>query len=97
MEDLAVKLAETDARSRSNTKRIDKLEERQDALQTIAESVAVMANEQKNITKKVDDIDKKVDGLEQVPANRWNSVVEKIIMVIVAAIVGYILAGSGLF
>jgi hypothetical protein len=78
-EELAVKLAETESRSKSNTHRIDALERDQEALNTIATSVAVMANEQKTISKKVEDIDVKVDALETKPAKRWDGLIDNII------------------
>ena len=45
-EELAVKLAETEQRARSNTRRIDKLEQSTDALTRLATSVEVMATKQ---------------------------------------------------
>ena len=89
MDEMAVKLAEVDARSKSNTLRINKLEEEQSVMHSIATSVAVMANEQKNISTKVDDINCKVDKLESVPANRWNSLAEKIIWLAVGGALTY--------
>ena len=89
MDEMAVKLAEVDARSKSNTLRINKLEEEQSVMHSIATSVAVMANEQKNISTKVDDINCKVDKLESVPANRWNSLAEKIIWLAVGGTLTY--------
>lgn len=63
-------LAETETRSRSNTHRIDKLEENQSALGSLAASVAVMAKEQEHmrtdITETacdVKDIKKSIPGL----------------------------------
>ena len=41
--DNAVKLAEVDQRARSNTRRIEKLEEVQDEIRSLATSTAVMA------------------------------------------------------
>jgi tetrahydromethanopterin S-methyltransferase subunit G len=95
-EELAVKLAETESRSKSNTHRIDALERDQEALNTIATSVAVMANEQKTISKKVEDIDVKVDALETKPAKRWDGLIDNIILVIAGAIVGFLLTKLGI-
>ena len=46
MEDIAVKVTEIDQRSKSNTHRLDKVEERQDNLDKLVSSVSALANEQ---------------------------------------------------
>ena len=89
--ELSIKLAELEERSKNDTIRINKLEADQDALYSIATSVAVLANELKNVTAKVDSIDLKVDRLEKIPANRWNGLVEKLIYAVGGSIVTWIL------
>lgn len=89
---LEVKVAEIDQRSKSNTHRIDKLEEGQEVIRSIATSVAVMANEQRNISNKVDNIDEKVDKLESVPASRWNGLIEKILFAVAGGLVAWVLS-----
>lgn len=103
IEELSVKVTEVDARSKSNTHRIDKIEENQEAINKIATSVAVMAENQTHMSQQMDRLDKKVDGvsdkvdtIEKLPAKRWETVVEKVITVVAAAIVGYILARIGM-
>ena len=88
---LEVKVAEIEQRCKSNTKRIDKLEEEQDALRSIATSVAVMAERTENISQKVDKIDLKVDMLESVPAGRWNGLVEKLLFAVAGGLAAWIL------
>ena len=63
-EEMTERLVEVEQRSKSNTHRIDAVEKNQEALNSIATSVAVMAEQQKNISDKVDTIDAKVDTLE---------------------------------
>ena len=99
-EEMVVKLAETEARSKSNTHRIDRLEENADALNRLATSVEVMATEQKHQTKAIsevkDDLSNlsgKVDTIEQKPAKRWDGLVEKVIYGAVGALVTAISAG----
>lgn len=67
-EEIATKLAEIEARGKSNTKRLDKLESDHDVLIRLANSVEAM-------TKKLDDVDKKVDALDTLPTKRWRSFV----------------------
>lgn len=102
-EETAVKLAEVDHRARSNTRRVEKLELQTEAIQSLATSVEVMVKEQSHQTEtidrveqKVEKLDAKVEILEHKPAKRWESVVEKVIMTVVGAIVGYLLVKLGL-
>lgn len=94
--ELESKVVEIEQRCKSNSHRIDKLEHDTEAINRLATSVEVMAVEQKQTGEKVSKIDKKVDALEAVPAKRWNLVVEKIILTVLAAVVGYVLAKGGL-
>ena len=95
-EEMAVKLAETEARSKSNTHRIDKLEQSTEAINRLATSVEVMATKQDTMNDNLDKIAGKVEQIEAEPGKRWKSVVEKVTLPVVAAVVGYILARVGL-
>lgn len=90
------RLTEIEARSKSNTKRIDKLEEQTEAINRLATSMAVMAEKQDETTHIVTALDDKVTALEAKPAKRWESIVEKTIWAAVAALVGFLLAKIGL-
>ena len=92
--EFAEKLVEIDQRSKSNQHRLEIVEKNQEALNNIATSVAVMAEQQKNISKKVDDIDDKVDAIESKPAKRWESMISTIIGTLVGAFVGWLVAGT---
>lgn len=96
LEELALKLQETTDRSFRNEGRIKKLEGEHDVLQQLATSVAVMAEQIKTMTASVNTLNGKVDKLEEKPAKRWDAIVEKIILVVVAALVGAALAHFGL-
>ena len=95
-EEMAVKLAETEARSKSNTHRIDKLEQSTEAINRLATSVEVMATKQDTMNDNLYKIAGKVEQIEAEPGKRWKSVVEKVTLLVVAAVVGYILARVGL-
>lgn len=95
IEELALKLQETTDRSYRNEGRIKKLENEHDVLQSLATSVAVMAEQIKTMNSSVQTLTGKVDKLEEKPAKRWESIVEKIILTIVAALVGFVLAHFG--
>lgn len=90
------RLTEVESRSKSNTKRLDKLEESTEAINRLATSMEVMVVKQEEVADTVGKLDKKVTDLEAKPAKRWDALVEMIIMTLAAAVVGYILAKLGL-
>lgn len=95
-DEISVKLTEVDQRAKSNTRRIDKLELSTDALNELTIAVKEMVLKQNYVADTVDKLDKKVEALEQKPAKRWDGLVDKIILTIVAALVGFGLARLGL-
>lgn len=90
------RLAETESRSKSNMKRLDELSQQIEAVNNIATSVAVMAEQIKTMNENLQTLTGKVAALEAEPGKRWKFVVEKIIYVVVAAVAGFILAKVGL-
>ena len=90
------RLTDVEARCRSNTHRIDDLEKRQDNLDELVSTVKVLAVREENVESDVKEIKSDVKELASKPAKRWDSVVDKIIMIVIAAVVGYILAHFGL-
>lgn len=94
--DYAVKLTEVDSRSKSNTHRIDKIEKKQDDLNEIVTSVGLLAKEQKYVKRDVAEIKDNVKVLTDKPAKRWDSLMEKVIALVVAGVGGFLLAQIGL-
>lgn len=90
------RLAEVEARSKSNTKRIDKLEHLTDAINNLATSVSLMAQKTEDMDGKLDTVANKVEKIEEKPAKRWNTLVDNIIWAVAAAAVTYILTQIGL-
>ena len=89
------RLTEVEDRTKSNTKRIDEIEKRQDDLDELVSTVKVLAVREENVEIDVKEIKSDVKSLTNKPAQRWEAVVEKLILVVVAAIVGFILAQFG--
>lgn len=94
-EEMSVRLVEVEQRSKSNTHRIDKLEQSTAALNELTTAVKVMVTKQDYIAEKVDGLDAKVTVLEGKPGKRWEGLVEKVIMTIIAIVVGFLLAKIG--
>ena len=91
-EEIAVRLEAVDQRGKSNTHRIEDLERDYQVLSRLATAVEVMATKQESMSDSVDKLAGKVDALEKVPAKRWQLVVE----IVVAAVVGFLLAKIGI-
>lgn len=87
-EDQVRQLAEVEQRARSNTRRIDRLEERLDKLETVSVSVAAMQVELKNVLQTVTDIKTAVDGLQKRPGTWW----DKLLLAVLTALVAYAVA-----
>lgn len=93
---MAVKLQEVDSRSKSNMHRIDALEKNQDAINQLATSTAVMAQNISTMGDRIDSMSNDIKDLKEIPASRWKFVVEKAIYVLVAGIVGFALSKFGM-
>lgn len=90
------RLTEVEARSNSNTHRIDELEKRQDNLDELVGTVKVLAVREESVENDVKEIKNDVKLLTSKSGKMFDSIVEKIIMLIIAAVVGYFLARIGL-
>lgn len=95
-EELAIKLEGVDGRGKSNTHRIDKLEERQDNMEQLVSSVALLATEQEHIKGDVTEIKADVKTLAEKPAKRWDALVGVIVSALAAGMVGFILGQIGI-
>lgn len=102
-EQIIKELAETTSRSKSNTHRIDKIEKDHEAINKLATSVAVMANEQEGMRCDISDtaeavksVKAGIDELKVKPVKRWEAVAEKVILVIVGAVIAWVLARLGI-
>lgn len=89
------RLTEIEERSKSNSHRIDSLEKRQDNLDELVGTVKVLAVREENVESDVKEIKSDVKSLTGKSGKLWDGMVEKIIMIIVAAVVGFVLAKIG--
>lgn len=90
------RLTEVETRSKSNSHRIDDLEKRQDNLDELVGTVKVLAVREENVETDVKEIKSDVKSLTNKSGQRWDGLVDKIIMTIIAALVGFALAKFGL-
>lgn len=93
--DIEHRMTVLEDRSKSNTKRLDDVEKRQDNLDELVSTVKVLAVREENVETDVKEIKTDVKSLKDIPGKRWNSVIEKIICVVVGAVATYIMTKIG--
>lgn len=90
------RLTAVEDRAKSNTRRIDDLEKRQDNLDDLVATVKVLAVREEAVENDVREIKADVKGLTSKSGKRWDSLVSQVITIVVAAVAGFILARIGL-
>lgn len=95
-EELIALTHENEQRCKSNTHRIDQLAKQQENLEKLISAVAVITDKQTRLEADVGDIKKDIKTLAEKPGKRWESLIDKIVSILVAALMGYALARIGL-
>ena len=90
------RLTVVEDRSKSNQHRIEELEKRQDNLDELVSTVKVLAIREENVENDVKEIKSDVKELNEKPAKKWDGLVDKIILTIAAALVGFLLSKIGM-
>ena len=90
------RLTEVEDRSKSNTKRLDEIERRQGNLDDLVSSVSVLATKQEHVESDVKEIKADVKSLAAKPGKRYDSIVDKAIWAILAALIAFMLGRVGL-
>jgi hypothetical protein len=95
-EEISLKLQETTDRSLRNEGRIKKLEGESSVLHQLATSVAVMAEQMKTMNTSVSALADEVEELREKPGKRWDSLVDKIVWAVAAALLSFVITQLGL-
>ncbi len=101
------RLTEVESRSKSNmkrlaemderyTKKVDEMRKRQDNLEDLVTTVRVLADREERVEADVSEIKNDVKEMKAKPGKRWDGLVDKVILTIAAAVVGFVLAKLGL-
>ena len=93
---MEVKLQEVRDLAKSNQKRIDKLEKQSERQDELIKAVAVMAEKQSEMDKNLGEIKNDIKVIKDKPCKRWDAIVDKILLAIVAGLIGFILFKLGL-
>ena len=94
--ELAVKVQQVEDRSKSNAHRLDEVEKKLADNDEMLASIARLDQRQKDMDTDVKEIKTDVKALAGKPAKRWESVVDKAILAVVTALVGYVIVRIGL-
>lgn len=90
------RLTEVESRSKSNMKRLDEVEKRQNNLDDLVGTVKVLYEKEERVESDVSEIKNDVKEIKEKPGKRWDGLVDKIILTIAAAVIGFVLAKLGL-
>lgn len=90
--DFEHRLSITEERAKGNSNRLAEMEKRQDDLEDLVGTVKVLAVREARVEEDVKEIKSDVKSLTNLPAKRW----EQIVTLVIAAIVGFVLAKIGL-
>lgn len=96
MEELAVKVTEIDARSKSNTHRLDKVEERLDKQDELIRGVSALSVKVENVETDVTEMKADVKTLTEKPGKRWDDLVKTVIGIIVGALLALAFTHMGI-
>ena len=90
------RLTQVEEWAKSNTHRIEDIEKRQDNLDELVGVVKVLAVREENVEVNVKEIKTDVKALNEKSGKKWDSLMDKIILTIAAALVGFFLSKFGL-
>ena len=89
---VTAKLTELEARAKSNSHRLEHIEQEQTSLRELVQAVAVMTETQKRLTEDLGEIKADVQELKTVPVKRWEQVVDKLVFGVLGSGIGVIMA-----
>lgn len=95
-EELAIKAQATEDRSKSNTKRLEKVEEQLSDNAEMLASIARLDQRQKDMDTDIKEMKADVKTLTGKSGKRWDAIVDKALLLVVAAVVTYMLSKLGL-
>lgn len=96
MDELDKRLTTVEADLKTAFRRIDEVRDRMSTIDDLVVSVKQLAIKEENVETNVKEIRADVKALTNKPAERWNDLVKTVIGLIVAGVVGYVLAKVGL-
>lgn len=90
------RLSHVEDRAKSNTRRLDKMEKVQETLTDLVQSVATIAQKQVDMDTDMKEVKADVKTIAGKPAKRWEGIVEKVLLTVVAALVSWCMFEMGI-
>lgn len=90
------RLTEVEDRSKSNSHRLDDMAKRQDNFDELVGTVKALAVREENVENDVKEIKSDVKSLTNKPGQKWDALMDKIILTVAAAVIGFVLAKLGI-
>lgn len=91
--DMEHRMTAVEDRSKSNTLRLNRLEENTAVLNRLATAVEVMATKQDTMNSNVEKLTEKVDSIEGKPAERWDKLISSLIGALGGAFLVWVSSG----
>lgn len=82
--------------AKSNKRRLEEVEKRQNALEKLTLAVAELSTNQKHMEGDVKEIKADVKSLASKPGKRWDAIVDKALWAVLAAVIAFLLGRVGL-
>ena len=90
------RLTEVEGLTKTNSRRLDEMEKRQDDLDELVSTVKVLAVREEAVENVVKEIKSDVKSLTSKSGQKWDSLVDKIIWAVAGAVLAFLLAKIGL-
>lgn len=90
------RMTEVEERAKSNSKRLDKVEQHQSEFVDLVISVKTLAEREQNVENDVKEIKSDVKSLASKPGKKWDNLIDKITVALIGAIIGLLLSQLGL-
>ena len=88
------RLVAVEQRAVSNTRRIDKLEQSNEAMLELVSSVKVLATKMDYVCKSQDELNGRLTIIEDKPAARMEQIMSAVIVALVGICIGYLFGGG---
>ena len=95
-QEISVKLTETEQRAKSNTHRIEKLEQQQKDLNKLVTAVEVLASREKGVETDVKEIKAEVKPITRKGGKRWTAMTDRVQHVLIGAAIPLLLTVGSL-
>ena len=93
-QEISVKLTETEQRVKSNTHRIEKLQQKD--LNKLVTAVEVLASREKGVETDVKEIKADVKTITQKGGKRWDAMIDRVLYVLIGAAISLLMTGGSL-